>query len=258
MCLWLQTIVKNHHTFEQLGWDGVSEDSWDKLRAELIAQHHAAPDLKSPSSPAPQIVSGITAASCRPSSRPSYLQRMSSALPFVPPKINPSPLSNEYRVLKSGLQRAQERASVILQELDSNLADSDHMITLDPRWLAHFSENHDEDTEPDQFEISIQKANKMLDFLNQKQREQEACEAMMQQLLDTFNAIDHAPDAQDFGQVVRPSTIADSTGDWGGLQPDLEIQVPPFISFQLRDSCVVSLMDRIDRIGKLLTLDCSS
>jgi hypothetical protein len=221
----LRNVINNSNTIEQLGWDGVSEESWDKLRAELLA-----PEMQSPSFPASQVVSGVTAAVFKSPSRPSYLQRISSALPLVPPKMKQSPLSNEYRVLKSGLKRAEERASVILQELDSNLADSDHMITLDPRWLAHFSENHDEDTGPDQFELSIQKANKMLDFLNQKQREQEACESMMQQLLDAFNAADHTHDSQDFGQVVRPSTIADSTGDWGGMQSDLDIQVTLFAS----------------------------
>ena len=64
-----------------------------------------------------------------------------------------------------------------------------------------------------------------MDFLNQKQREQEACEAMMQQLLDAFNASDDMKDVKDFGQLVRPSTIADCTGDWGGLQQDIDIQV---------------------------------
>ncbi len=214
-------------TIGQLGWDGVSEKSWDALRAGLFAQNHSAANCSSPSSSVPQVVSGFAAAAAKAHGRPSTSHRAASAvsLPLLPPKIKPSPLSHEYRVLKSGLLRAEERASMILKELESSLTESDHMMAFDPRWLAHFAESHDEDTAPDQFELAIQKANKMLDFLNQKQREQEACESMMQQLLDAFNAPDEMRDVKDFGQLVRPSTIADSTGDWGGLQQDFDIQV---------------------------------
>ncbi len=209
----------------QLGWDGVSEESWDELRSGLFAPKDAAINRATPSS---SIAAHVATAPKRPG-QPSNFQRASSALPALPPKMKSSTLSNEYRVLKSGLQQAEARASVILQELENSLADSDHMITFDPRWLTHFTESHFEDTGPDQFELSIQKANKMLDFLNQKQREQEACEAMMQQLLDAFNSAE-IRNVQDFGQVVRPTTIADSTGDWGGLQKDLELQVHSFRS----------------------------
>ncbi len=220
-------------TIGQLGWDGVSEKSWDALRAGLFAQNHAATNYTSPSSSVPQVLSGLATAANKAHGRPSTSQRAASAvslsLPLLPPKIKPSPLSHEYRVLKSGLLRAEERASMILKELESSLTESDHMIAFDPRWLAHFAESHEEDTAPDQFELAIQKANKMLDFLNQKQREQEACEAMMQQLLDAFSAADEMRDVKDFGQLVRPSTIADCTGDWGGMQQDLDIQVWVFV-----------------------------
>jgi hypothetical protein len=219
-------------TIGQLGWDGVSEKSWDALRAGLFAQDNAAAtNYTSPSSSVPQVLSGFAPAASKAHGRPSTSQRAASSvsLPLLPPKIKPSPLSHEYRVLKSGLLRAEERASMILKELESSLTESDHMIAFDPRWLAHFAESHEEDTGPDQFELAIQKANKMLDFLNQKQREQEACEAMMQQLLDAFNASDDMKDVKDFGQLVRPSTIADCTGDWGGLQQDIDIQVCFFV-----------------------------
>ncbi len=149
----------------QLGWDGVSEESWDELRSAIFAPKNAAIDRATRSS---SIAAHVATAPKRPG-QPSNFQRASSALPALPPKMKSSTLSNEYRVLKSGLQQAEERASVILQELENNLADSDHMITFDPRWLTHFTESHFEDNGPDQFELSIQKANKMLDFLNQKQ-----------------------------------------------------------------------------------------
>jgi hypothetical protein len=145
-------------------------------------------------------------------------------LPMLPPKIKSSTLPSEYRVLKTSLQRAEERTTVILQSLESSLADSDHMITLDARWL-HFADSHEENDGPDPFEAVVYKANKMLDFLNQKQREQEACEDMMQQLFDTFHDIEPDRNVKEFGQVVRPATIADATGDWGGFQTEPDIQV---------------------------------
>lgn len=211
----------------QLGWDGVSEESWDQLRAQLYSPaNHAASDAR-PSSSAARPIAADSAPSAKtaPVSKRPNVHKSPGALPLLPPKMKPSALPSEYRILKSSLQKAEEHATGILRALESNLADSDHMITLNPRWLAQFAESHDEAAAPDPFELSIQQANKMLDFLNQKQREQEACESMMCQLLDAFNAAEAVRDVKDFGQVVRPSTIADSTGDWSGVQSELEIQV---------------------------------
>jgi hypothetical protein len=126
-------------TIGQLGWDGVSEKSWDALRAGLFAQDNAAAtNYTSPSSSVPQVLSAFAPAASKAHGRPSTSQRAASAvsLPLLPPKIKPSPLSHEYRVLKSGLHRAEERASMILKELESSLTESDHMIAFDPRWLA--------------------------------------------------------------------------------------------------------------------------
>jgi len=211
----------------QLGWDGVSEESWDQLRAQLFSQtNHVAPDARPSSSAARPIAADSTPSTKTvPASNRPISHKLPGPLPLPPPKMKLSALPSEYRILKSSLQKAEERATGILRALESNLADSDHMITLDPRWLAQFAESHDEAAAPDPFERSIQQANKMLDFLNQKQREQEACESMMCQLLDAFNAAEVVRDVKDFGQVVRPSTIADSTGDWSGLQSELESQV---------------------------------
>lgn len=220
----------------QLGWDGASEESWDALRARLFSKTPVEQSSSSTSSPLLPVAtdSGPSAAKGRRSGR--QFQKSPGALPLLPPKIKASPLSSEYRTLKFSLHRAEQRATDVLQTLESNLAESDHMITLDPRWISHFTENHDENSGPDPFEIAIQQANKMLDFLNQKQREQEACEAMMIQLLDAFNAAESVADVKDFGQVVRPSNIADATGDWNGLQSDFEIKV------QALDYIFVTLM----------------
>jgi hypothetical protein len=76
------------------------------------------------------------------------------------------------------------------------------MITMDPRWLAQFADKHEEATGPDAFELAVQRADKMLDFLDRKQREQEACESMMQRLMEAFSGEERAPDCADFGQVV--------------------------------------------------------
>ena len=171
-------------------------------------------------------------------------------------------------MLKSSLRQAEERTQAILQGLESSLADSDHMITMDPRWLAQFADKHEEATGPDAFELAVQRADKMLDFLDRKQREQEACESMMQRLMEAFSGEERAPDCADFGQVVlgvcvcmcvfvsvslwvclfvcacvcvsvclclcvsvtflqvvRPQNIAGATGDWDGVQSELELQV---------------------------------
>jgi hypothetical protein len=209
----------------QLGWDGASEESWDALRAQLFSRHAEQPDVSSPSSPARAVVSDSAHKSTNGPRSSRAAQKSQGTLPLLPPKVKSSVLPSEYRVLKNSLHRAEECAAVVLQALESNIADSDHMITLDPRWISQFTESNDDNAGPGPFELAIQKANKLLDFLNQKQREQEACEAMMQQLLDAYNAAEAISDTKDFGQVVRPSNIADATGNWDGLRSELEIQV---------------------------------
>jgi len=155
------------------------------------------------------------------------------------------------------------------------------MITMDPRWLAQFADKHEEATGPDAFELAVQRADKMLDFLDRKQREQEACESMMQRLMEAFSGEERAPDCADFGQVVlgvcvymcvfvsvclcvfacvcvsvclclcvsvtflqvvRPQNIAGATGDWDGVQSELELQVFSHVcGAWLSDVCAVDV-----------------
>jgi hypothetical protein len=198
----------------------LSETSWDQLRAQKL-QGNPSPDLAYLANP----VVTASPTTLQQSTRPKFLQKASNALPLLPPKIKPSQLSSEYRVLKSSLRQAEQRAGDILQELESSLAESDHMITLDPRWLLQFADTQDEAPGPDPFELAIQEANTMLDFLDRKQREQEACESMMQRLLEAFSGKEQAAECKDFGQIVRPQNIAGATGDWDGVQSELELQV---------------------------------
>jgi hypothetical protein len=223
----MYVLCCQHEVF-QLGWDGVSEESWDRLRSELFAKTRTLSDDMHSSSLEPPSDDAVTRSETAPKkilSSTVTCNKTAPALAALPPKIKPSALSSEYKTLKNSLQRIDQRASGLLQVLDSKSVESDHMLTFDPRWLSQYADDQDEQAGPGPFELAIQKSNKLLDFLDRKQREQEACEAMMQQLMDAFNSADQERDVRDFGQVVRAQTIADATGDWDGLQAELHLQV---------------------------------